>query len=270
MCRPPAEIPAGSIQLEIVDGIAAITFATPEAANTITLEWAREFRDVCASIVAQGDAVRVITMSASGRFFCAGGDVALFASASDPRATLRALTDDLHEGLIRLQSLNAPTVAGVQGAAAGAGMSIVLGADLAVASESATFIAAYTGVGLSLDAGCSYWLPRRVGSRLATELLLTNRRVDAAEAARIGIVNEVVPDRQLQARVAELAAQLADGPTAAYGDIKRLLGSGSVSCSFERQLEAEAESIARLGEGPTGREGAAAFLAKRRPRFHDY
>jgi 2-(1,2-epoxy-1,2-dihydrophenyl)acetyl-CoA isomerase len=145
-------------------------------------------------------------------------------------------------------------------------MSLVLAADLAVASRAASFTMAYTGVGLTPDGGSSYWLPRAVGYKRAMELMLTNRRVSAPEAADLGLVTEVVDAASLTERTEVVAAQLAAGPTSAYGGVKRLL-TASLASRYRDQLKAEAESIACAAVSPNGREGVAAFVEKRRPRF---
>jgi len=254
-----------TIRLDVADGIATLTLATPDAGNAIAPESARELR-AAANALAERDDVRVVVLTAEGRFFCVGGDIAFFAGADDPHAALHALATDLHEALLALAGLDAPMVARVHAAAAGAGLSLVCAADLAIASPAASFTVAYTAIGLSPDGGSSWLLPRIVGRRVATELMLTNRRVKADEAQALGLVNEVVPEEELDARVAALAAQLASGPLAAHGAVKRLLRTSSQT-TFEDQLAAEADSIATLAGSPTGIEGAAAFLAKRPPVF---
>jgi enoyl-CoA hydratase/carnithine racemase len=147
-----------------------------------------------------------------------------------------------------------------------AGVSIVLLADVVVAAESATFSLAYAGAGLSPDGGSSWMLPRTVGRRRALEIMLLNPRVDAQRAEQLGLVTRVVPDATLRETAAGLIAELAAGPTAAYGAARRLLMRGERS-TFEEQLDAEAAEIARLAGGPTGTEGIHAFLQKRRPIF---
>lgn len=253
------------VSFAVTDGVARITLCAPESLNSIDPSWAVEFREGCAALAARDD-LRVVVLAAEGKAFCVGGDVAFFAGADDPHAALHALASDLHAGLLSLAELDAPVLAVVQGVAAGAGLSLVLGADLAIAGRSASFTVAYTGVGLSPDGGSSYWLPRIVGRRRATELMLTSRRFDAAEAERLGILTEVVDDDALAARADALAAQLAAGPTAAYGAVKRLLDT-SARQEYAQQLADEADAIAALVGGPTGREGVAAFVEKRRPAF---
>jgi 2-(1,2-epoxy-1,2-dihydrophenyl)acetyl-CoA isomerase len=154
----------------------------------------------------------------------------------------------------------------VRGVAAGAGLSLVCASDMAVAAPGASFTVAYTAVGYSPDGGSSWLLPRLVGLRRATELMLTNRRLTADEALALGILTEVVPDESLDERVGQIVGRLATGPTPAFGAVKRLLRSSATS-SFEEQLAAEADSIATLAASPVGREGVAAFLEKRPPDF---
>lgn len=229
--------------------------------------WGKRFRLLAESLRDRED-VRVVVLEAAGSHFCVGGDISFFAGAADRGAAIGALAREVNAGVLALTQLPAPLIASVQGPAAGAGLSLVLAADLAVGTPAASFVVAYTAIGLSPDAGCSYWLPRRVGARRASELALTNRRVDADEAQRIGILTEVVADAEaLSQRVSELAGALADGPLTAHAAVKRLLNQ-SWDHTFAGQLDAEAESIAELAASPTGAEGIAAFIERRRPRFN--
>jgi 2-(1,2-epoxy-1,2-dihydrophenyl)acetyl-CoA isomerase len=254
------------LRTEIADGIARLTLATPDTGNSIDPATALALKETAAELAARDD-VRVVVLAAEGRFFCVGGNIEFFASADDPRAALHALATDLHDGLLGLAALDAPVIARVHGAAAGAGMSLVCAADIAIGAPGASFTVAYTGIGLSPDGGSSWLLPRIVGRRTAAELMLTNRRVKADEAKALGLLTEVVAsEEELDARVDELAAKLAAGPLAAHGAVKRLLDS-SATTGFADQLAAEADSIATLAASPTGVEGAAAFLAKRPPVF---
>ena len=253
------------LRCDLTDGLARITLVAPNRGNAIDPEWARQFRDAAHGLRNRDD-LRVVLLSAQGSAFCVGGDLRYFASVDDPYAALHELAFDLHDAMLVLSELDAPLVASVQGVAAGAGMSLVLAADLAIAAGSASFTMAYTGVGFSPDGGSSYWLPRLVGHRRAKELMLTNRRLSAAEAAELGVVTEVVDDDALASRTAELAAQLAAGPTSSFGALKRLLAA-TEQTSYREQLAAEAENIARTAASANGREGIAAFVEKRRPQF---
>jgi 2-(1,2-epoxy-1,2-dihydrophenyl)acetyl-CoA isomerase len=138
-------------------------------------------------------------------------------------------------------------------------------ADLAIAARSARFTAAYTGVGLTPDAGCTFLLPRMIGTRRTMEMLLTNRTLDAAEALEWGLINKVVEDDELAASAARLAERLSQGPQLAYGVVKRLLAESQPG--YVEQMAREGAAISLQAASPEGAEGISAFLAKRAPRF---
>ncbi|HUG86718.1 MAG TPA: enoyl-CoA hydratase-related protein, partial [Euzebya sp.] len=152
------------------------------------------------------------------------------------------------------------------GTAAGGGMSFVMGGDLVLAAESASFTMAYTAAGLTPDLSSSWYLPRLVGLRRAQELIFTNRRLSAAEALDWGLITEVVPDEALADRAMQLTRQLAAGPTRAFAGVKQLLRQSSVQ-PLEAQMADESESIARMAATDDARAGIAAFVAKQRPTF---
>src|SRR4051812_8542730 len=179
---------------------------------------------------------------------------------------VHGLASDFHAALESLAGLDAPVITAVQGVAAGGGMSLAIAGDLVVAAESSWFTMAYTAAGLSPDGGSTWTLPRLVGLRRATELMLLNERLDARRALELGLVTRVVPDGELAAAVDELAATLAAGPTRAYGEVKRLLRASWAS-SLAAQLAAETDAISARAGSPDGREGIAAFLEKRPPGF---
>lgn len=254
-----------AVSLAVVDGVARLWLERPDAGNSVGPDLAGALADAAASLVGRND-VHVVVLGAAGRAFCVGGDLGYFASADDPSKAIHALADQVHAAERSLAALDAPVVARVQGAAAGIGLSLVCAADIVVAGASASFTAAYGAVGLSPDGGQSWTLPRLVGTRRAAELILTNRRVKADEAAAIGLITEAVPDEALDERVAAIVAQLRASSLPALGAAKRLLAASAVR-PFDDHLEAEAESIADLAAGADGREGVAAFLAKRKPAF---
>jgi 2-(1,2-epoxy-1,2-dihydrophenyl)acetyl-CoA isomerase len=256
---------APTIHLEIRESVAFLSLARPDAANTMNLEFGREFLAAAFAIQAAPN-VRAVLLTGQGKNFCFGGDLkGMVASGADVRAYLSELTTNLHAGMALLARLDAPVIAAVNGTAAGAGLGLVLAADLAIAARSAKFAPAYTGVGLTPDAGCTFLLPRAVGYKRAMELLLTNRVLDAQQALDWGLVNQVVEDDSLTETAAALAARLAAGPAGAFGAVKRLLAEAEPG--FEAQLARESRSIASRGMTAEGREGIAAFLEKRAPRF---
>jgi 2-(1,2-epoxy-1,2-dihydrophenyl)acetyl-CoA isomerase len=254
-----------TVQLETRDSIAFVTLARPEAANTMNLQFGREFLATALAIEAM-PAVRAVVLTGQGKNFCFGGDLkGMAASGADVHAYLCELTTNLHAGMTLLARLDAPVIAAVNGTAAGAGLGLVLAADLAIAARSAKFAPAYTAVGLTPDAGSTFLLPRAVGYKRAMELFLTNRVLDAQQALEWGLVNQVVDDGSLTEAAAALAARLAAGALGAFGAVKRLVAEAEPG--FEAQLGRESRSIAARGVTAEGREGIAAFLEKRAPRF---
>jgi 2-(1,2-epoxy-1,2-dihydrophenyl)acetyl-CoA isomerase len=253
-----------TIGFEVADGVARLRLARPEAGNAVTGAMAREIMDAVGRCD-HDPAVRAVLLTGEGRRFCVGGDLRAFtAHGTALPGHLREVTTYLHAAVSRLARLEVPVVAAVQGAAAGAGLSLACAADLVVAGESARFRTAYLAIGLTPDGGLSYSLPRLVGPRRALELLLTNRIFSAAEAREWGIATEVVPDADVAARAEALARDLAAGPTAAMGAAKRLV---RLEASLETQMEMETRAIVAAAQGEDGLEGIAAFLEKRAPRF---
>src|SRR5438067_11244005 len=251
---------------EVKDHVARMTFTRPAAPNALDMEMVRELMH--AAIRASEDpAVRAVILTGAGRMFSGGGDLRTFAPQEDRLAGhLKEVALYLHAAISGFVRMDAPVIAAVNGSAGGAGMSLCLFADIALAAESAKFTLAYPRAGLSPDGGSTYFLPRIVGVRRALELALTNRVLTAREAMDWGIVNKVVPDAQLQAEADALARQLASGATHALGAAKRLLHHSS-SESLETQMELEAQAIAEQARGAHAREGIAAFIAKRAPKF---
>lgn len=260
----PVDAPA-PVDVAVHDGVAVLTLSRPDAGNAIDPALARELLAAARGLAARDD-VRAVLLRAEGRMFCVGGDVGFFAAAEDRHAALHALAGDLHDGLRALVALDVPLVAAVQGAAAGAGLSLACAADVVVASDAASFTAAYTAVGLSPDGGQSWTLPRLVGARRAADMVLRNRRVRADEALAIGLVTEVVPGDELDDRAAAVARELAAGATGALAASRRLLLAGATS-TFDDHLDAERESIAHRGGTPEAGEGIAAFVGRRAPDF---
>jgi 2-(1,2-epoxy-1,2-dihydrophenyl)acetyl-CoA isomerase len=250
----------------VADGVATITINRPDAANAMSPQCAAELADV-ALRCDDDPSVRAVVITGAGRMFCAGGDLAAFASAGEgSKSLLKKMAGDLHMGLSRFARMSAPVIGAVNGTAAGAGFSLVMACDLAVAAESAVFTMAYTNAGLSPDGGSTFYMPRKIGDRRTRELMLTNRVLKAPEALTWGIVNDVVPDAEVLDRATKLAGRLAAGPTLAFGAVKNLL-NGSFDQTLESQMELEARSIGEMSATADGQEGIRAFLEKRKPGF---
>lgn len=218
-----------------------------------------------------GPDVGAILLVGEGPAFCTGGDVSSFGAAAadggDPGPFIRQVADGFHAFLLALVEAPVPVVAAVHGAAAGAGMSLVCAADLAVLGQSAILKPGYPSLGFTPDGGMSWTLPRLVGTGRARAILLQDRVIDAPTALAWGIVTDVVPDGEVRDKAERMARRLADGATTALGAIKRLLADGE-SRGLAAHLDAEAESIARSSSGAEGREGVRAFNERRKPVFH--
>jgi len=255
------------IQLDQQEGVAWITINRPKAFNALNLQAMQELFDI-ANRISSDPTVRCAVLTGAGdKAFCAGGDVAGFAANSDDIARLlKEMTAYLHSAVSRLAWMDAPLIGAINGVAAGAGLSMAACTDLAIAAESASFTSAYTKIGLSPDGSSTYFVSRILGRRRAMELFLTNRTLSSQEALEWGLLNEVVPDGQLQEQVNKLATKLAKGPTKAHGGIKKLMQM-ALNDTLESQLERETRSIVELSQTHDGREGVQAFIAKRKPDF---
>ncbi|EOM75071.1 enoyl-CoA hydratase/isomerase family protein [Rhodococcus rhodnii] len=207
-----------------------------------------------------------VLLVGTGANFCAGGNVAAFGAAPDRGERLAADAALLHRFVRALAATPAPIVAGVQGWAAGAGMSLVCLADIALGGPSTQLRPAYSSIGFTPDGGLSWTLPRIVGHARARQILLGDETIAADEAARLGILHRIVGDELVQSEALRVARTMAAGPTSAYQGTKRLLAA-SPAASLDEQLDAEAASIVEAAESSVGREGVDAFLAKRRPDF---
>ncbi len=255
-----------TILFELRDGVAHLTLNRPDAANSLNLEMSQELYDAILRCD-EDSAVRAVLIAGSGKMFCAGGDLKSFAARGDELpAHLKLLTHYIHGAVSLMARMDAPVITAVNGTVAGGGLGLVFGADLVIAGESAKFTMAYTRAALSPDASTSFFLPRLVGLRRALDLTLTNRVLSAREALEWGLVNRVVPDAELAGAAQSLAKEMAAGATAAFGAAKRLLRD-SFSDTLETHLQAEARTIADRARNADAREGIAAFLEKRAPRF---
>lgn len=238
-------------------GIARLTFARPAEGNTLDLDTARALETAVERARIEG--VRVLLLDAEGKLFCGGGDVRAMATAEQPAKYTSELASTLHRALLAIAESDMLFVCAVQGPAAGAGFSVVLNADYVIASDRASFMTAYLGLGVSPDGGGSYLLPRVVGRIRASELLLAGRKLDAETAHAWGIVNEITAPELLETRSHEVARALAAAPPRAAAATKRLLDSGWID-GYRKHLEREAASIGELITSDESRERQAVFL----------
>jgi 2-(1,2-epoxy-1,2-dihydrophenyl)acetyl-CoA isomerase len=244
--------------------VTRIVLNRPDAANGMNDTLTREL--AVAAALCDNAATKVVTITGAGRFFCAGGDLKAMAAAPDAGEFVKGIAADLHRALSTFARMDAVVITAVNGTAAGAGFSLAVAGDLALAAESAKFTMAYTKAGLSPDGGASYNLPRLIGLRRTQQLMITNRTLTAAEALDWGLLTEVVPDGDLAARADALAQELATTSRTSNAAVKRLL-LGTYRTGLEEQLELEARAIADCAGSADGQEGIAAFLGKRAPAF---
>ena len=246
--------------------IGIMTFNRPEVFNAMSVELILAFRDVTADIMKSGT-VRALIVRGAGKAFLAGGDVAHFYRERERVAdTVKPLGDALHEGIINLRNMPFPVVAEVQGACAGAGLSVMMACDFAIASTAAQFKTAYTQIGLSPDGGSTYFLPRLLGMRKATELIMLSETINAEQALALGLVNRVVAADALSTEAMQLAERLAAGATQAYARAKRLINQ-SWSTPIKEHLADEIACFADCAKTDDFKEGVTAFVEKRKPNF---
>jgi 2-(1,2-epoxy-1,2-dihydrophenyl)acetyl-CoA isomerase len=249
---------------------AVITLNRPQALNALNADMVEDLAGVVRQVA--GDSkIGALVIKGSGGHFMAGGDIRMFAgklglSPADRRRELIELIEKVHALVLDIQNLDVPTVASVQGAAVGFGMSLVMLCDLAVASEQAYFNLAYASLGVSPDGSGTYYLPRIVGPKRAMEIALLAERFDARVALSLGLVNRVFPDSELDAQTTALAERLAAGPRLAYSNTKRLLAR-SLASTLADQLQREAQGFADCAATSDFTEGVRAFLERRRPQF---
>ncbi len=249
------------VRVETEGGIHRITLNRPEMMNALNRDLRR---DLTAALLA-GHAARVIVLTGEGRGFCSGQDLS-DASGLDAAGFEATLNDEYVPMIRAIVEAPVPVIAAVNGAAAGAGANLALACDLVIACESAVFIQAFTRIGLIPDAGGTSFLPRRVGFQRAMGAALLAEPVSARQAEAWGMIWEAVPDERFAEVVGARAAKLAAGPTGAYAALKAAL-RGAFDQSLEAQLAVEARLQGACGVSQDFREGVAAFLEKRAPRF---
>lgn len=262
-------MPEASTVLTVEDagGVRTLTLNRPDALNSLTAQLRQAlFGEV--QRAAGDDAVRAVVLTGAGRAFCAGQDLRehmALLEAGDPEP-LRAVAEHYNPLVAALATLPKPTVAAVNGMAAGAGASLAYACDLRVAASSARFLMAFAKIGLTVDSGASWTLPRLVGYGRAMEMMLLTEPVDAERALAIGMVTRVVPDGEALSVAQQLAAMLATGPTTAYAKIKEAMAAAATA-DLPEALAVEAGTQAEAAATADHREGVAAFLAKRDPQF---
>jgi 2-(1,2-epoxy-1,2-dihydrophenyl)acetyl-CoA isomerase len=253
-----------TVTLDISDRIATITLNRPERLNACSLDMADEIADALDQL---GDA-RCVVITGAGRAFCSGADLQARGerSITGGQGSYLALTRHYNPTMMKLARLDVPVITAVNGPAAGVGCSIGLCGDFVIAGKSGYFLQAFVNIGLVPDGGASWMLPRLVGKARATEMMMLGERISGEKAAEWGMIYKCVEDDQLQVEARALATRLANGPTLAYGIMrKNILTALEQDYAFALNAEAEGQRIA--GSSGDAHEGGLAFLQKRKPEF---
>lgn len=251
-----------AITYDLTDGIAQITLNRADKMNALSTQMRAELAH---AVKAAGQEARVVVITGAGRAFCSGQDLGDGATASDVDLE-RTLRDEYAPMLRAIVDCPVPTIAAVNGPAAGAGANLALAADVVFATESAYFMQAFTRIGLIPDAGGTYMLPRQMGMAKAMGAALFADKISARQADDWGMIWEAVPDAEFDAHWRQKAALLANGPTTAFASVKKAIRQ-SWNNEFEQQIALEAEEQGKCGKSRDFKEGVLAFVEKRSPAF---
>lgn len=246
------------------NGVAHITLNRPDKYNSYNREMAMALQQ-CLDDCASDDDIRCVYLTGAGKGFCSGQDLSE-AMNPTPEEFERIVSEHYNATIRRIRTIEKPVIAAVNGVAAGAGANIALACDIVLASESASFIQAFSKIGLIPDSGGTWFLPRLVGMQRASALMMTGDKVMAADAVNMGMIYRVYPDTQFAEETKKMAETLAQMPTKGLGLTKRLLNR-TFNNSYEQQLEQEKEIQVEAGSSYDFREGVQAFLEKRKPVF---
>lgn len=263
-----ASAPDRLMRLDRDGALALLTFQQPQTLNAITAAFARELGEHLARLAAD-DGVRALLIRGEGRAFMAGGDLNYLRAAgpADAPAQADGVITPFHEAMRFLVALPFPVVAQVHGAVAGAGLSIMLACDFAVAADDTRFAFAYSRIATNPDGGLSWLLPRAIGTRRAMRLAFVEDVIGTAEAVGLGLVTQSVPAAALEDTARAFAATLAEKPTRAFAETKRLMGAAH-DRSLDAQLDAERDGFCRSAATSDFHEGIAAFFEKRPAVFN--
>ncbi len=256
----------GTILFEIQNGIARLTLNRPEKLNSFNVEMHEDVRNALERIEQDGSA-RVLVITGTGRGFCAGQDLSDRAVAPGESVDLGASIEKYYSPLVRrLRALALPVICAVNGVAAGAGANLAFACDIVIAAKSASFIESFSKLGLVPDTGGTYFLPRLIGTARAMGFAVLGEKISAEQAAAWGLIWKCVNDAEFPSTIENLAAYFASAPTKGLARIKQAIYS-SAGHSLDEQLDVEKDFQRELGYSADYREGVAAFLEKRTPRF---
>ncbi|PSP81438.1 enoyl-CoA hydratase [Halobacteriales archaeon QS_1_68_20] len=256
------------VLVDVEDGVATLTLNQPGVRNAMTRDLSRGLVDALERI--EGGDARVVVVEGAGPAFCAGGDVNAMVERMVGDMPLseavRLVRQTTSRAVQRLHDFYLPTVAKVDGAAFGAGANLAIATDLQLASDETRISFGFRNVGLAVDSGTSYLLPRLVGENVAKELVFTGERIGADRAKELGLFNRVFPADEFDERADELIEDIAQGPTEALRTSKRLIDQGMES-SLSQAMTNEAAAQAAVFETADHEEGVEAFMEKREPDF---
>jgi 2-(1,2-epoxy-1,2-dihydrophenyl)acetyl-CoA isomerase len=255
-----------SIVFDVQDAIARLTLNRPAKLNSFTAQMHEEIASALARLK-EDSIARVLVIAGAGRGFCAGQDLSEFNLDDSNSFDLGAVIDRYYAPLVRaILNLPMPVIAAVNGIAAGGGANMAFACDLVIAARSASFVEPFCRLGLIPDTGGSYFLPRLAGTARAMGLALLGDKISAQQAADWGLIWQCVDDDQFANTVEKLASDLAQAPTRAIACIKQAIYSG-LNRTLDQQLDVERDLMRELGRSHDFREGVAAFIEKRPPRF---
>lgn len=260
------ELAMETLDCRIEDGLARVTLTQAERGNPMDGPFCNDMCAVSVELSSRED-VRAVLLTAEGRFFSVGGDIHSFVKDRSrlPRI-IKAWTANVHPAISRFQRMNAPVVCAVHGDVAGGAVSLAAMSDVLYAAEDVKFNAAFSMIGFCADSGSTVSLSNRMGLSRAKRFLMLSEVLDAAEAEAAGLVDFVVPGDTLMDAAEKTARRLAQGPTLAYGAIKRTILSARHE-AFEAQLEHEAQALSQLAATDDAWEGLTAFAERRKPEF---
>lgn len=256
-----------TVNYTVADGVAQLVLTRPAASNALDADMKEQLLAALSAVRAD-TSVRAVSLTATGRNFCVGQDLAEHVAAlrADPRRAMDTVAAHYNPIMLALNAIEVPIIAGIGGACVGAGLGIALAADIRIAGQRSKFGTAFCGIGLAADSGLSASLPALIGRSRATALFLLGETLDADAASALGLVHRVVPDADIDAETESLAKKLATGPTAAFKAVKHLI-SDNAGAALPDVLQREADAQALLGATTDHSTAVRAFLDKQRPTF---
>lgn len=253
------------LEIDEVENYAILYLNRPNQLNAVNFQLSEEF---CIALedISKNKKIRCVIITGKGKAFCAGGDLAAFRKAEHPDRFLFDMATIFHKGIKMLKSLDAPSIAVVNGACFGVGLSLACACDLRICSEKAKFNVAFTSVGLSPDSSLTFHLPKIVGLPIANEMAILNRTLDADEALKYNLVSKITPEGLILEEGRILAKKISHGATMAYGSAKKLF-TMSYSNDLETHLKEELTNLKKNAASEDFQEGVNSFFEKKKPLF---